>query len=223
MDNQPPQPSNPKPSGRPGDANIIALLSLKLMLLAFFLLLVSLSSLQEQKVMLVIESVNDVFDGKIKATRSFPVFESALDELKGARDPRQEIASLFEQYLPASRVEPLEKGDKLRITLELELFFADGEGVFKVGPGLLLDRLATLLRRSRALEDTRVVAQQALPSSDSRSDGELNLAADRMAVVAHAFVKRGLPPDRVSAGFNDVPPGQLWITIENIYGNDPKG
>lgn len=223
MDNQPPQPSNPKPSGRPGDANIIALLSLKLMLLAFFLLLVSLSSLQEQKVMLVIESVNDVFDGKIKATRSFPVFESALDELKGAQDPRQEIARLFEQYLPASRVEPLEQGDKLRITLELELFFAEGEGVFKVGPGLLLDRLVTLLRRSQALEDTRVVAQQALPSSDSGRDGELNLAADRMAVLAHAFVKRGLPLERVSAGFNDVPPGQLWIIIENIYGNDPKG
>ena len=193
------------------------------MLLAFFLLLVSLSSLQEQKVMLVIESVNDVFDGKIKATRSFPVFESALDELKGAQDPRQEIALLFEQYLPASRVEPLEQGDKLRITLELELFFAEGEGVFKVGPGLLLDRLATLLRRSRALEDTKVVAQQGLPSSDSRSDRELNLAADRMAVLAHAFVKRGLPPDRVSAGFNDVPSGELWIIIENIYGNDPKG
>ncbi len=223
MDNRPRQSSDAKPSGRGGDANIVALLSLKLMLLAFFLLLVSLSTLQERKVMLVIESVNDVFDGKIKATRSFPVFESALEELEGAKDPRQEIARLFEQYLPASQVEPLDQGDKLRIALDLELFFAEGESVFRVGPGLLVDRLATLLRRSAALDGTRVMAQQGLPASNRRDDGDLALAADRLAVLAHAFVKRGLPLDRVSAGFSDVPPDRLWIVIENISGNDPKG
>lgn len=222
LDNRPPQSRNATPSGRGGDANIIALLSLKLMLLAFFLLLVSMSSLQEQKVMLVIESVNDVFDGKIKATRSFPVFESALEELEGARDPRHEIARLFEQYLPASRVEPLDQGDKLRIALDLKLFFAEGESAFLVGPGLLLDRLAALLRRSAVLEGTRVLAQQGLPASDQRGAEDLNLAADRMAVLAQAFVKRGLAPERISAGLGDVPPGQLWIVIENIYGNDPK-
>ena len=223
LDNRPPQPQNAKSCGRGGDTNVVALLSLKLMLLAFFLLLVSLSSLQEQKVMLVIESVNDVFDGKIKATRSFPIFESALEELQGARDPRHEIARLFEQYLPASQVDSLDQGDKLRIALDVKLFFAEGESAFLVGPGLLLDRLAASLRRSAALDGTRVLVQQGLPASDQRGAEDWNLAADRMAVLAHAFVKRGLPPDRVSAGLGDVPQGQLWIIIENIDGNDPKG
>ena len=211
------------PSSRGGDANIVALLSLKLMLLAFFLLLVSLSSLQEQKVMLVIESVNDVFDGKIKSKRSLPVFESALQELDGSKDVRQQIARLFKQYIPASRIEELDQGHKLRISLPLPLFFAEDGASFQIGPGLLLDRLVGLLQHSSALAEARVAVQQSWQRDGPAAEAELDLAARRMATLARAFIRRGQPAEQVAAGFGDAPAGELWITIENIDGQRPAG
>ena len=216
LHSHPAEPTSGQVSAKASDGNIVALLSLKLMLLAFFLLLVSLSSLQEQKVELVIESVNDVFDGKIKSQRSLPVFESALEELKGAEEATQVVARLFAQYLPASRVDPLDEGRRLRIALDLDRFFADGEARFRVGPGLLLDRLSGLLQDNEALSGVRIAAQQAYP--EGAGEEAVALAARRMAVLARAFVKRGLSPERVSAGFSDVPPGDFWVVIDNIDG-----
>ncbi len=193
------------------------------MLLAFFLLLVSLSSLQEQKVMLVIESVTDVFDGKIKSKRSLPVFQSALQELDGTQDISEQIAQLFRQYIPASRVEEIDQGHKLRIILPLALFFAEDDASFRVGPGLLLDRLVGLLQDSSALSEARVAVQQSWQPKGRTGSVALDLAARRMATLARAFIKRGLPAERISAGFGSMPADKLWIMIENIDGDRPAG
>ena len=140
---------------------------------------------------------------------------------KGSKDIRQEIARLFKQYIPASRIEELQQGRTLRITVPLSLFFAEDSASFQVGPGLLLDRLVGLLQQSSSLTEARVAMQQSWQPNGGAP--ELDLAARRMATLARAFIKRGQPAERVLAGFGNMPAGKLWIMIENIDGEPPAG
>ena len=56
-----------RPGARQGDPNVVALLSLKLILLGFFILLNALSEYEESRTRMVLESVNEAFNGRVDA------------------------------------------------------------------------------------------------------------------------------------------------------------
>src|SRR3546814_4588433 len=65
----------PQPKNRQSNSHIVALLSLKILLLAFFILLNALATFQEERSSAVVDSVRDAFQGLLPVGR------------RGAADP----------------------------------------------------------------------------------------------------------------------------------------
>src|SRR3546814_16849761 len=90
----------PQSGGRQGNSHIVALLSLNILLLAFFILLNSLASFEEERRGAVVESVREAFQGLLPAGRSVSADPAGLGVLDGADDSIESLSQLFGEHLP---------------------------------------------------------------------------------------------------------------------------
>ena len=199
------------------DANLVSLLSLKLLLLAFFILLNGISQFEVEKTRAVLESVNAVFNGRfaaIPSTGPEPVVLAPFDYTDGALG---DIGQLFRATLPAARVEITARGPALRIELSAGSLFRPGRAELQPGRGLLLGRLASALIREQAAGQPLVVELlHGLPSRGMHvvaDAGPRALELLRAGLFAREMTGRGLAPDALSVGVVPNKPGVIQILI----------
>ncbi len=151
-----PVPPGPAP-GR--DPNIVALLSLKLLLLGFFILLNALSQYEEDRTRRVLISVNQAFDGRVDVRESEQDYPSALGPLEREASLLDAVGQLLDALLPAVRTTTSHDGTRLRLELSAGSIFQPGGTALQPGRALLLRRLAGALTAERRgeLDNTLVV------------------------------------------------------------------
>ena len=181
-----------------GDGNLIALLSLKLLLLAFFILLNARSSYEAIKVEAVLESVDKAFKGRVAVQENLSAQSAAVGPLADAAYFLDRVGRLFESMLPAVHRENTPRGPMMILELSKNAVFRAGESRLQPGRHLLLDRLAEALaaERSQAL-NYRV---ELLHGLGSAQDVARRLAAERVANLARQLAARGVPEERLSVG-----------------------
>ena len=196
----PPQ-SGPSRSGRrQSNSHIVALLSLKVLLLAFFILLNSLASFEEERRSAVVDSVREAFRGLLPAEHSVNANPSGLDVLEGGDDVVDTLKQLFGSDLPLVELPAASDARVLQIDLTAdELFESDGSA-------LSPDGAETLRLVAGVLADPRFARQQAridaLYGLSGRASGLAGNRAPllRAAAVVRALEREGLAPSRLSAG-----------------------
>ena len=185
------------------DPNIVALLSLKLLLLAFFILLTAISDFEEQKVVLVVGSINDAFDGQVQAEQDFSPTTAALGPISGSARLAARISNLFKSTLPAVRVDRNDVLGELRIELTTESLFRSDEAELRAAPAVLFSRLARAMgpERPDAVE-ARLEVLIGVPRDDlSRiASAPSELALRRAGVLARDLARRGVPGADLSVG-----------------------
>ncbi|MCH8000349.1 MAG: hypothetical protein IIA34_01635, partial [Proteobacteria bacterium] len=131
------------PTGRDREAssNIVPLLSLMLILLAFFILLNSLSEFEADKTHAVIESVNRAFNGKIESGDRTPAYSASLGALPEAEAKMREVGSLFEAIIPSARVKRIRRAKAVRVELPAASFFRPAGVRLRPGGEILIQRL----------------------------------------------------------------------------------
>lgn len=130
-----------------GAGGMIALLSLNLLLLAFFILLTTLASFEQQRLIEVVRSVNETFQGRVMAT---PIRETPPT---GDWTPPQSsptislLGQLFRANFPTARLEIDPDRGEMRMEIDAATLFPDA-GV-EPGPAArrLLDGLVTALQQ----------------------------------------------------------------------------
>ena len=132
-------------ASRRSDPNVVALLSLKLVLLGFFILLNALSEFEEHRTRSVLDSVNEAFDGRIKAPESHAPFAAALGPLEQGRAMMEEVGRLFQSLIPAVRSEHAAQRGRLQLELPAETLFRPGGISLQPGRDLLLRRFVAAL------------------------------------------------------------------------------
>lgn len=208
-------PGSPhRPARGRQDPNIVAMLSLYLLVLAFFILLNALSKIEEDRARVVMESVNEAFDGRVRSVESLEERPAALDELTDAATLIDELYKLFDSTIPATRARLSADAPVMQLELNADLLFRSGRAALQPGRRLLLKRLAAAL----------------LDERNSRLHLELELLhgvpADRTGVVAEAgtqsleiartgrlvseLVRHGLSPQRLSVG---IAPGHAGAVL----------
>ncbi len=196
-----------------GDGNIVALLSLKLLLLAFFILLNALSALEAHKAKAVLESVNKAFSGRLEVKENLSPQEAGAGHLSGARLMLDEVGQLFESMLPAVYRETTSHGSSLVLELSTQSLFRSGKSALQPGRGLLLDRLVAALNAERNVPVFyQFEFQQGTLGADYAAK---QLAVDRAAAMAHHLVRRGVAAEDLSIGIapiaNDRLRFVLWV------------
>ena len=128
-----------------GGSNIVLLLSLNLILLAFFILLNALSKFEEDRTRAVLESVNRTFSGKIEPSSSTEAIEGSLGALAEAEDMVRAVGSLFKAIIPSSRSSQTRQALSVRIELPDTALFRPGKSRLRRERAVLIRRLAGLI------------------------------------------------------------------------------
>lgn len=127
------------------DPNIILMLSLYLLLLAFFILLTTISQFEQERTREVVESVNVTFEGKVVASESLPNPNAGTGALDGSPSLSDQVKSLFKQTIPTVEVEESADGTVMRIEMDARALFRRDSTALAPGRSALFRRLAEAL------------------------------------------------------------------------------
>ena len=192
-------PSPPARAHR--DHNVVAMLSLYLLLLAFFILLNALSKLETDRARVVIESVNEAFDGQVEAPLSIEPHSAALGSLTASEDVLQSLQTLFSSMIPVVEAEAVVEAPLLRLDLSADALFRAGSTQLQPGRDLLMERIAQALSdaEQRGLYPQVELFHGMKQSSDATPETR-SLAVRRLGALVRGFVERGRPAADLSIG-----------------------
>ena len=200
-----------------GDPNIVALLSLKLLLLAFFILLNALSKFEDEKTRRVLESVNDAFNGQVQAVRNVSSYSGAIGSLRDSRTLAVELLRLFRASIPAAEVTKSERGDRFLIEFPAATLFRQQRAELRSESQAVLKRLAETLRQRQGVGvDFVVTILHGVASTRDRrlsSDGPQRLEIRRGNRLIEELQARGLEAGRLSMGLLPGAAGKLRVEI----------
>lgn len=215
------------------NSNTMLLLSLNLILLAFFILLNSLSDFQTDRARAVLASVKQAFNGKVEAAGQLPAFTSSFGALPEVEAKMREVGSLFEAMAPAAQAKSIRRANSVRIDFPAGALFKPGSQRLRPGREVLLERLAESLRKgpegasrylleilvgtgSRAVIDGDATTESASPrfaSPKSASPRSASLELRRAAVLAARLSAEGAPFGGLSTGLRPDAAGSLRFVV----------
>lgn len=185
-------------AGKWGGANLKGLLSLNLLLLAFFILLNARSSYEAIKVNAVLDSVYRAFNGRVLVETNLSTQSAAIGPLEHATFFLDKLGRLFDSMLPAVHRENTPRGPLMVLELSENSVFRAGETTLQPGRHLLLKRLVETLREpSSSLITYRFEILHSLTGS---SGTDSSLAYRRLSALAEYLVQRGIPLGALSVG-----------------------
>lgn len=189
--------------------NIIALLSLNILLLAFFILLNSLSTFEEERRDAVMDSVRQAFQGLVPADRNLQDNPAAADLFEGAAEAADSLNQLFGDDLPLVESRDAAGRWTLQADLPVADLFADD------GAALSPDGAETLRLIAGVMADPRFAgAGYQVDVLYGLAGGDSGLAGNRAAMArAGALVRElageDIPAARLSAGLLPALPGRV--------------
>ncbi|MGB0696578.1 MAG: hypothetical protein ACPGOY_13090 [Rhodospirillaceae bacterium] len=186
-------------------------LSLYLVLMAFFIALVSLADLRPERSQAVLNAVQTRFSGDAVGPLPFPSDGGMV--LNPARSFVQHVGDLFETELPGSAVQDVLPGPILEATLPLDAMFRPGEDQPRPG----LDPLFTAIAAALANPPRGVLHEMVITAYTGGAPGDPYPPVDalelrRAAALAEVLHHAGAPNGSVVAAVGPGPLGQVVFT-----------
>ena len=197
-----------------GDSGIVLLLSLNLILLAFFILLNALSRFDENRTRVVIDSVNQAFHGEL-ATLNVPgLLNGSPGLLPESEALANEVGSLFESIVPAVRSTHTDRARVVHIDLPVDVLFKAGEGTLRPERHQLIRRLAKALLRRNARDLVYELAfLHGVPGAATGAAAEYPVEVTRAAGMAGFLTREGLSPALLSIGLQPGRPAMVEFVL----------
>jgi hypothetical protein len=210
-----------QPGARHGDPNVVALLSLKLILLGFFILLNALSEYEESRTRMVLESVNEAFNGRVDAPESFAPFSAGLGPLEQGAAMMEDVGRLFRSLIPAVRSEHAADRGRLLLELPSETLFRPAGVALQPGRDLLLRRFAAALTSDGRLgldfevELLHGTAGDTSAAPSAATGGTLEMR--RLGALVRLLVRLGVPARKLSVGLLPGRPGRVRLVVQAYH------
>ncbi len=209
-------------SGKQGGENhIVLLLSLNLILLAFFILLNAMSNFESQKTEAVLDSVNRAFRGPIQTPRDADSAAASLGVLPLPQDLTNEIGSLFESFVPSARVKKTARATVMTVELPASELFRPGTSDIRPERKILIRRLARALMRDPgrimkyelAFEHGTDGATSPGAGNPDAGGGDTARSVQRGETVARYLIRQSIPHTALSIGLRPGVPGTVWFVL----------
>jgi hypothetical protein len=202
----------------PKNATIMLFLGLFLLVLAFFILLVSISTVEKVKSDKVMSSLTSTFKTVLSPSLNPSTFQSLDGDLVAAANLQDEITRVFATSLRVARVEVIQPGRLMRVHLPMRAVFEDEATEVRSSMLPLFDRIvASLSARPPGLRfDMEAVINLAtVAPGETAMPTEQGLAMERAGAFARTLLGRGIPPDALSVGLypSDQPDMTLWFYV----------
>lgn len=196
----------------------ITLADIILLLMTFFVMLLSMSSFNELRSKAAIDSISQSFSDSGPRGRNDP-FVASDGEVLGAQEFQARINEVFQATIPAVKVAAVRPGMLLAAEFDADGLFLPDKADLRPAQRVLLDRLVAAIAlpppgRRIELEFAIGIAREGdgmLPTGET-------LAVARAGGFAREISARGLPPQAVTAGIERGAPGKARLLFRLIQG-----
>lgn len=197
-----------------GDSSIVLLLSLNLILLAFFILLNALSRFDENRTRAVLDSVNQAFYGQLEPLAVPGLLSGSPGLLPESEALSNDVGSLFESLVPVVRSKHIDRARVVTVELPADSLFKAGEGTLRSDRRQLIRRLAkALLQRSARDLIYELGFLQGVPGPATGAAAEYPLQVSRAADMAEFLTQEGLAPGLLSIGLQPGRPAKVEFVL----------
>ena len=206
-----PIPAAPQYDGR--SSTVIVFLSLFLLILAFFIVLVTISTFEKVKSKAVMSSVTTAFTTNLPPrTEPTTDFTAKEGDVLAGQVFQERITGVFATTMQVAKVEIVKPGRMMRAEMPSNAIFFEGEDRIRPNAFTFLDRIvAALSARPPGLRfDMEFVIGTAY-NDDHVLPVHQTLEMSRAGAFAREMVSRGAPPDSLSIGL--APGDRDLITI----------
>ncbi len=203
-----------------GGSTISLFLGLYLLVLSFFILLVTISTREELKTLAVMDSLTSTFRTVLPPSTDLTAFSAKEGEVVIRQRFQEQITKIFTTAMRVIKVEIVQPGRVMRVVMPADALFLTGETEIRPARFPLLDRLvATLSGRPPGVRYDMefVIGSAYTPDNDLPLRQTLEMA--RVGSFAHAMLARGVPPDSISVGLK---PGSRKNVVIWFYVRDPE-
>jgi len=199
----------------PNNSGNLIFLSLFLLLLAFFILLNALATIEETKARKVLTSVATTFRSVVDFKTDAQILISDLGPTPQAYEVLDALQQLWITSAPIIKVEKLTRGQIMEMTLPVNELFLGGQAVLRADREPLFDRTSLLLGLASGGGATEIQVVLGVARDQAvLTTPEGRLAVDRAGNLAAAFVDRETPEDRVVVGVQEGDPKMLRVRFE---------
>lgn len=204
-------------SDRGNNAPVISLfLSLFLLILAFFILLVAISTFEDVKSQAVMDSLTSTFT-TVLPTNSDPTEFTAKDgDIIAGQQFQDQVSDIFSTAMPVAKVEVVQPGKKMRAAFPIDSMFTHSSSDLRPVSIPLLDRIvAALSNPPSGLQFDMEFVVGANYLKDRKLPVHQTLALSRAGSFAREMAKRGAPPNSIAVGIEPADPKRaiIWFYV----------
>ena len=188
----------------PRNPLLMLVLSLYLLLLAFFVVLNTISNVEVTRLQAVSGSLNETFAAEGKPTPKTVKLVSSAGNIFSDTAFLSRVGNLIGTELALATVEEILPGRLMEVTMSADSLYIQGREAINPLRRSIVDRVAkALINPSPGVRyDVDILV------GDSATDG---LAVGRSAFLANAFALAGSPARSIAAGIEQGAPGQLRL------------
>lgn len=187
------------------DPSLTLFLGLYLLILAFFILLNAISTIEEIKAEAVMDSLTSTFSSLLPPESDLRPFNAETGDVLQARAFLETSARLFETLIPATKVEVVQPGQQMQAIFPANSLYFENKAELRPGKDrdeLLDGVIAVLSSRPDNLRFEMDILMGATYVNGRELPIAPTLEIRRLGALARAFISRGAPPDSVSVGLH---------------------
>lgn len=187
------------------DPSLTLFLGLYLLILAFFILLNAISTIEKIKAEAVMDSLTSTFSTLLPPESDLRVFNAESGDVLQARAFLETSARLFESLIPAVEVTVVQPGQQMQAIFPVNsLYFEDKD---QMRPGRNIEELydgiiAVISSRPDNLRFEMDVLIGAVYIDGRTLPIAPTLESRRLGAFAREYIRRGGPPDSISIGLH---------------------
>ena len=213
---------------RSGSPHIVLLLSLKLILLAFFILMNALSEFETNRKSAVLESVNRAFRGSIQTPREAVSTDASLGLLPLPENLVNEVGSLFESFVPEAKAKRTERATVMSVEMPAKAIFRPGEVQFRPERKILIRRLArAMMQEPGGALKYELAFEHGIAGGETAEEGETGAERDRAVRRADAIgrylIRQSIPPAILSIAVTPGEPDIVRFVLRRRVAADAEG
>ena len=195
-----------------GGGSIALFLGLYLLILAFFIMLVSMSTVEKAKSKAAMESLSATFTSILPPSLNLTALTRSEGDALAGQQFQQQITNIFSTTLQVSKVEVIQPGRLMRVQLKADVMFKPGSDEIRNSSYALMDRIVASVsgRPPGVRYDMEfVIASPYITGTDLPTKQTLEIS--RAGNFARQMMTRGLPPDSVAVGLKHGTTGDITI------------
>jgi hypothetical protein len=187
-------------------------LSLYVLMLAFFIVLVSMSSPEKIKSRAVMDSLTSTFASLLAPSGELTAFTSKEGDFLAAQAFQEQIAAVFSSPVQVAKVEIVQPGRLMRVVMGSDSLFLPGTAEIREAHIPLLDRIvASLSVTTPGLHYDLEFLIGSLPKPDGMLPVAETLETARAGAFARVMSARGTPPDSIAVGLRPGNPREVVL------------